>query len=235
MTEDTRSLESIVDALLLGRKRLRVLDAGCGSMSFYNHSKDTYLVGIDMSSEQLDKNAALEEKILGDVQTYPLPPAYFDAVICWDVLEHLPKPKLALKNFMKTVKEGGLILLVSPNVLTVRGLLTKFTPHWVHVWYYRSVIGFKQAGTPGNLPFKSYHRFAMSVPGIRRLARKNNFTVELCRYNTWDHPEHRYSWFREIWTPINKAVNVLSFGKIGGDEAQSFHIILKKQQIRRRL
>jgi SAM-dependent methyltransferase len=230
MAEDTRTLESIVDSLLAGRKGIKILDAGCGSMNFFPHNKDAYRVGIDVSQEQLDRNTTLNEKILGDLQEYAFPPSDFDMIICWHVLEHLPKPELALKNFAKAVNEGGIILLVCPNVLTVRGLLTKFTPHWVHVWYYRYVLRFKDAGLADNPPFKSYHRFAITPQALKKFARQNRLSIELFSYINWRHAEHEYALFRMIWNPINKLVNVLTFGKIGTDAEMGILCILRKQQ-----
>ena len=230
MAEDTRTLESIVDTLLAGRRNIKILEAGCGSMSHFKYRTDAYLIGIDISQEQLYRNSILKEKILGDLQENSLPSSHFDLIICWDVLEHLPRPELALKNMAKAVNDGGVILLASPNVLTVRGLLTKFTPHWLHVWYYRYIVGFKQAGTPGNYPFESYHRFSMAPPAITKFAKKNNLSVELCRYSRWDHHEGRYPLFTMIWRPINKAVNALTSGRIGTDERMGFQIILRKRQ-----
>jgi len=228
MERQQGSLESIVETLLNGRKRLEVLDAGCGAASHFSHRSDSHLVGIDISREQLEKNTALHERILGDVQEYPLHQGQYDIITCWDVLEHLSKPKLALNNFAQAIKNGGLIVLASPNVLSLRGLLTKFTPHWIHVWYYRFVVGLKDAGKPGRYPFESYHRFAMSPPAIKKFARKHNLAVEFFRYNSWDHPEYKYRLFMIAWRATNKVVHTLSFGAIGTDEFQGFQIILRK-------
>jgi SAM-dependent methyltransferase len=230
MANEARTLESIVDDLWVRRKQIRILEAGCGSMSHLRYKKDAYLVGIDISQEQLDKNAILNEKILGDIQDGSLPLSSFDLIICWDVLEHLPKPKLALKNFARAAKQGGLILLASPNILTVRGLITKCTPHWIKVLYYRHIVGFEQAGTPGNYPFKSYHRFSIVPSAIKRFAGRNNLTVEVCRYTKWDHPEHKYPWFTRAWNPLNKVINLLTLGKIGTDDQQGFQMLLRKQE-----
>jgi 2-polyprenyl-3-methyl-5-hydroxy-6-metoxy-1,4-benzoquinol methylase len=230
MADTTRTLESIVDELLVGRKHLRILEAGCGSMSHFRYRKNAYLVGIDISQEQLDKNTMLNEKILADIQDGSLPTSSFDLIICWDVLEHLAKPELALKNFAGAAKQGGLILLASPNILTLRGLITKCTPHWIKVLYYRHIVGFKQAGTPGNYPFKSYHRFSIAPSAIKRFAGKNNLAVEACRYTKWDHPEHKYAWFTMIWNPLNKVINLLTLGKIGTDDCQGFQMLLRKQE-----
>lgn len=225
---DKRSLEEIVDNLLNRKKEMKILEAGCGSMSHFQYKQGSYLVGVDISQEQLDKNTILNEKILGDLEGDVLPPDSFDLIVCWDVLEHLPRPTLALKNFAHTARKGGLVLIASPNVFTLRGLITKVAPHWFKVWYYRKIVGLQNAGTPGNYPFESFHRFAMSPPAIRRFAKKNGMSVELCRFNSWEHPENKMATFNMIWNGVNRLVNVLTLGCIGTDAKQGFQIILKK-------
>lgn len=221
----------MVGNLLNGRKPLRILEAGCGSMSHVSYSDDAYVVGIDISKEQLDKNTLLKEKILGDIEEYPLPASMFDLIICWDVLEHLKHPDRAILNFCRAVNEGGIILLASPNVMTVRGLLTKCTPHWVHVLYYKWIVGLREAGTPGNYPFKSYHRFSMSPPAISRLAKREGLSVAACNFTSWEHPEHRFALFNLFWKPLNFVVNILTLGKISTDQKQGFQLLLQKKQL----
>lgn len=203
-------------------------------MSHVSYSNDAYVVGIDISKEQLDKNTILKEKILGDIEEYPLPPSMFDLIICWDVLEHLKRPERAILNFCRAVNEGGIILLASPNVMTVRGLLTKCTPHWVHVLYYKWIVGFQDAGTPGNYPFKSYHRFSMSPSAIGRLAKREDLCVAACNFTSWEHPENRIPLFNFFWKPLNFFINIISLGRIGTDDRQGFQLILQKQPSQRK-
>jgi len=233
MIDESRPLESIVVDLLKDNRNVTVLEAGCGSLSHFNHAKvgNTHLVGIDISPEQLAKNTYLHESILGDIQDpKALPPSSYDLIICWDVLEHLPDPTIALRNFTRATKDGGLILLASPNVFTVRGLITKFTPHLLHVWFYRYVAGHKEAGSPGSWPFRSYHRFAMSPPSIKKFASESGLTVELERYTTWKTHEYKYSLFRIIWPFLEKSISALSFGMISTDEKMGFQMLLKRNE-----
>jgi SAM-dependent methyltransferase len=233
MIEEPKPLESIVGELLKDNRNIVILEAGCGSLSHFNHAKieNAHLVGIDISPEQLEKNSYLHESILGDIQDpQALAPLSYDLIICWDVLEHLPEPTLALRNFVQAAKYGGVILLASPNVLTVRGLITKFTPHLLHVWFYRYVAGYKEAGSPGSWPFKSYHRFAMSPHSIVIFAKESGLSVELERYTTWESHEYKYPLFRFLWPLFEKAISALSFGKIGTDEKMGFQIILRRDK-----
>lgn len=41
---------------------------------------------------------------------------------------------------------GGQIVVAAPNPYSVKGFVTRYTPHWFHVWYYRHVLHRPQAG-----------------------------------------------------------------------------------------
>jgi ubiquinone/menaquinone biosynthesis C-methylase UbiE len=95
------NLQTFVDAELRD-KPVRLLEAGCGSASNLQFGDNVWLMGIDISQKQLERNTTLHEKIVGDIQNYEFPPDSVDAVICWDVLEHLPQPQLALRGFARS-------------------------------------------------------------------------------------------------------------------------------------
>jgi SAM-dependent methyltransferase len=135
-------------------------------------------VGIDLDPDALARNARIDERIVGDILTYPFQPDSFDVILCQDVLEHLPEPAVALRNFARWVKPGGRIILGFPNVMSLKGLITKFTPHAFHLWFYRRILGSKLAGTPGYGPYRTYLRFAISPRNIRKLANEMDLEVE---------------------------------------------------------
>ena len=121
-------LQAVVDQHLEGRDALRILEAGCGSASHLRFGPGAHLVGIDISERQLDRNGALDEKIVGDLQSHPLGSGY-DLIVCWDVLEHLPRPDDALENMLASVAPGGLLVIAA-----VVGLywMTHRMPVWKH-------------------------------------------------------------------------------------------------------
>jgi SAM-dependent methyltransferase len=170
-------VQSLLDRLLAARPDARILEAGCGSTSMLRFSDDARLIGIDISRDQLDRNTRLHEKILGDVESYPLPSSSFDAIVCWDVLEHLPHPERALANFARSVRPGGLILLAFPNPGSFKGWLTRVTPHAFHVWVYRNVFGIEWAGKPGHGPFETLFRPGMHPARLRAFAREHALDV----------------------------------------------------------
>src|SRR5690242_13199146 len=149
-----RKLQAAVARALEGRAGLRVLEAGCGSSTHIDLGAASYVAGIDISAQQLARNAVLDQKILGDLETYELPDSDFDVIICWDVLEHLSHPEKALRNFVRTAKDDALIILAVPNLWSVKGLITKLTPYPVHVWAWRLLFKVKNAGRDDNGPFR---------------------------------------------------------------------------------
>ena len=163
---------------LIVKKGLTVLEAGCGSISHIALGDVDKIVGIDISEKQLGRNQQLDEKILGDIQTYDLGDQQFDIVVSWDVLEHIERPEKALDNFFKAVKADGLIILAAPNFYSLKGFVTWLMPHIMHVWFYRYLIGDKRAGTQDFGPFKTYLKSAMWPKNINKKARKSGFSVE---------------------------------------------------------
>jgi SAM-dependent methyltransferase len=160
-------------------KQRRALDAGCGrERPYVDFGADAYVVGIDISEKELALNAGLDERIVGDIQTYPLPAESFDEIACWDVLEHLPNPRQALGNLINALKPGGRLTLGIPNLLSPKGLLTKFTPHRFHVWVYRRVFHFEEAGTPGYGPYKTYLRWSLTPRRLVKFVEERGLTVE---------------------------------------------------------
>src|SRR5688572_8700064 len=89
------------------RDQIDILEAGCGSGSYLRFPSNARITGIDISAEQLQRNTRIHERILGDLQTYAFAPSTFDAIVCWDVLEHLAAPASALDRFATALRTGG--------------------------------------------------------------------------------------------------------------------------------
>jgi SAM-dependent methyltransferase len=178
MNEVSDPVQRLVDEMTRSGRGLRVLEAGAGSRSHIRLSGNTRLVGIDISKDQLDNNLELDERIVGDIETYPLEPCSFDIIFCWDVLEHLRHPEKALRNFLQALREDGIIVLGAPVVTSLKGIVTKYTPLWFHVMLFRYVVGNKNAGKKGHGPYPTFLRYSMSPRSIERFADKNQLSVE---------------------------------------------------------
>jgi len=169
-------LQNKVDELLGGKQSLKILEAGCGSKSHLQF-ENPYVVGLDISSKQLDRNKQLSERIQGNIQYYDLTEFAFDVIICWDVLEHLRHPQKAIRNFFNGLRSGGILILAAPNPLSFWGLIAKFTPTMFHNLYYRYILGAKHSGKEDSGPFKTYMRLSMRPKEIVKLADSENNKV----------------------------------------------------------
>jgi len=129
-----------------------VLEAGCGRFKHFAYPAGTVLSGLDISQRQLDLNENLSERILGDVQTYQTTRT-FDATVSMYVLEHLAHPRRALQNLLQWTRPGGIIVIGVPNVLSLRGLVTKFTPFWAHELAYKLIYRRDISPFPTTLKF----------------------------------------------------------------------------------
>jgi SAM-dependent methyltransferase len=171
MSDILTQLQRVIDNYTGSGRNVRLLEAGCGSTSKVRLSSNVSVTGIDISPLQLARNESLSERILGDLQTYEFPDRCFDIIVCWDVLEHLEKPQLALESFFRAIKPGGLIILAYPNLYSLKGITTKITPHIFHIWYYRHLLHRPDAGTSDTAPFVTFLRLSATYPAIRRMAK----------------------------------------------------------------
>jgi 2-polyprenyl-3-methyl-5-hydroxy-6-metoxy-1,4-benzoquinol methylase len=177
MPDPVSELQRLIDGYGGSGTPIRLLEAGCGSMSKVRLGENVRITGIDISEKQLARNDGLHERILADIQTYPLPEHSFDIIICWDVLEHLDDPASALRNFFRATKPGGLIILAFPNLFSLKGIITKFTPHPVHIWYYKRLLHVPNAGELDTPPFETRLRASATYPAIRRMAAAHKAVV----------------------------------------------------------
>ncbi len=101
----------------------RILDAGAGEQQYKHYCSHLNYVSQDFGRyDGKGDNTALQTDswnqgiidIISDITSIPEPDASFDAVMCTEVLEHLPDPVVALKEFKRLLKQGGLIIITAP-------------------------------------------------------------------------------------------------------------------------
>jgi SAM-dependent methyltransferase len=122
---------------------LKVLDAGCGSDSWLFDLTSCHVTGIDVSLKQLDRNSLLKTRVCADLHAYENEAwrDSFDLILCLDVLEHLKDPRLVMEKLMSWAKPNGRIVLAYPNPQSLKGRVTKHSPHIFHKLFYRISIG----------------------------------------------------------------------------------------------
>jgi 2-polyprenyl-3-methyl-5-hydroxy-6-metoxy-1,4-benzoquinol methylase len=227
--EALKDFQHYIDSNLDYSRPYEILEAGCGSMSKVTFPGEYRIIGVDISEKQLERNDHLAEKICADIQHYDLGKERFDVIICWDVLEHLQQPDLAMSLFEKAVKRGGLVILALPNLLSLKGLFTKFTPHWVHVLYYRWILKRADAGKHDTPPFKTYLRWSITPDNIQKRA-FGNFLMEY--FNTRDSMvsmlKESHWYLYRVYQVFSYALYIVSLGYFGGMKNSDFIIVLRK-------
>jgi SAM-dependent methyltransferase len=134
-----------------GDRPLRILDlgAGAGGVSIALASEPRYrvvaldvvlnedlaelsggggaLAAADLVQDGPARAPAPPLQVIASADTLPFADASFDAVLCLETIEHLPKPKPAAREMMRVLKGGGLVMITTPARFR---WLTKPDPHY---------------------------------------------------------------------------------------------------------
>ncbi|KKR88423.1 MAG: Methyltransferase type 12 [Candidatus Wolfebacteria bacterium GW2011_GWB1_41_12] len=103
-----------------------LLDIGCGTGIFLEEARRRgYKInGNEISSYTIK---ALKQKNIscfpGAVEGGILPKKRFDIVTAWDVIEHIPKIKMAFKEIVGSLKESGYLFLTTPDTQSIDSFL----------------------------------------------------------------------------------------------------------------
>jgi SAM-dependent methyltransferase len=233
--EARASLLAVHDILgvMLRPTKLAIYEAGGGSTSFLPLELlgRSHVTVVDIDEEQIRNNDYAQETILGDIQTHRFAPDSFDLVICYNVIEHLPDVEAALVGFCQSLKQGGLILIGAPNPKSLSGVVTKYSPHWFHVWFYRYIRGEKQAGQPGHPPFPTFFHPLVTLSNLEAFAGKHGLQfVYREEYESPRFPEMRLRkpMFAALLDVVAVAINFLLPGKTDVRHGD-YHVILRKR------
>jgi 2-polyprenyl-3-methyl-5-hydroxy-6-metoxy-1,4-benzoquinol methylase len=227
-------LQKFLDEALVEKPALRLLEAGCGSASELRFpGNQVHITGIDISQKQLERNQSLNVRIQADIQYYAYQPLIYDVIVCYWVLEHLQRPDLALRGFALTLTEGGLVVLAIPNILSVKGLLTKYTPFTIHSWVYKHLHGRQTSGQDDTGPFRTYLRYSIRPNAIRRFAEHSG--LQVVYFATSDILDAPWAFtgsklarvVRAIYGGLKYLAKVTSLGLLGDSD---FYMVLQKRR-----
>ena len=119
----------------------RILDAGAGERKYELYCKHLNYVSQDFARYDgigdgvgLQTGAWDQSKldIVSDITNIPEPDDSFDAVICIEVLEHLPEPVEALRELARLLVPGGDLVITAPFCS-----LTHYAPYFYQTGYSR--------------------------------------------------------------------------------------------------
>ena len=109
-----------------------LLDAGAGESQFKKFCGHLKYIAQDFGQYQGSGEVGLQTgtwdnsklDIISDIIDIPLPDKSVDAIMCTEVLEHIPNPVAALHEFARLLKPGGYLLITAPFAS-----LTHFAPY----------------------------------------------------------------------------------------------------------
>ena len=95
----------------------RVLDAGAGSCAYRNlfaHCEYQTQDFVALKGKQLSGGEYGEIDYVCDILEIPVPDSYFDAILCTEVLEHLPEPIKVINEFSRILNKQGKLFITAP-------------------------------------------------------------------------------------------------------------------------
>lgn len=163
--------------------RARVLDAGCGEDAPFTRrlGGDAAVVGIDLC-QALPKGL---QAVCGDLAFLPFPSNTFSLVFSRSVFEHLTDPDQVMEEIRRTLKPGGVCVILTPNRYDYSSVVAQCTPQRFHAWFVNRVYGshtydtfptLYRANTPGY-----FERVAATSKGwkVRRIAGLRHYPANL--------------------------------------------------------
>jgi SAM-dependent methyltransferase len=198
-------------------KTIQILEAGCGREWYFKLDGISYeLTGLDLDSAALDARRSIKGDmtyfLVGDLRTAQLQKEHYDVIYNAFVLEHIEGAELALSNFVRWLKPGGILIVRVPDRDSAQGFFARFTPHWVHVLYYRWAWKMKNAGKPGFAPYRTVYDSVVSTSGLLGFCANNGLmVVDMIGVGSF---RRGYGLIGRITPVIAKLISVLSFGRV---------------------
>jgi SAM-dependent methyltransferase len=156
-----------------------VLDVGCGRENWLLDTSACTTTGLDPSEAQLNANPILDERVVGSVETYECAAwaSSFDLVIASYVLEHLSDPTSAIEKMVRWTKASGRIVVAVPNISSLKGYVTKYTPLFVHRWFYKLSLG-ENAPQEDAGPFPTFLRPVLRVDELDKYLEDTGLRID---------------------------------------------------------
>lgn len=145
----------------------RVLDAGAGASkyrSFFAHCKYETQDFCQYQGPLVQYLQPID--YVCEITKIPVPDNSLDAILCTEVLEHVPDPMAVLQEFARLLKPGGTLLLTAPHGSHLHMEPYHYYTGFTHFWYrhWLPLHGFEvesitPQGGPGRLAVSGLHAY----------------------------------------------------------------------------
>ncbi|HNV23302.1 MAG TPA: methyltransferase domain-containing protein [Candidatus Omnitrophota bacterium] len=121
MKKENQLLNCFID-ILKDEPRGKVLDIGCGNGDYSLSLKNLGfgVLAADMDVERFCYREEIPFQQCNVSQKLPFSDALFDYIILAEVVEHLYNPLDVMKELNRVLKNGGKIVLSTPNILNLK-------------------------------------------------------------------------------------------------------------------
>jgi SAM-dependent methyltransferase len=145
----------------------RILDIDCrtgnGSAFFAKKNKNCHFTGLAVSPlfQSLAQKTFDAGNVSGNTGVFESLPltfddSSFDAILCYETIEHMPCPEDFVEELARVLKPGGLLVLTTPNIF------------WEPIHHIAPILGLHHSEGP--------HRM-LSRRRLRRIFAKNSFLI----------------------------------------------------------
>ena len=193
---------------------LKILDAGCGSQRYKAYCSHLVYKSQDCGQYEKDNSPSLIARTecyrygkldyTGNIWDINEENESFNAILCSEVLEHIPYPSETLMEFSRLLKSGGILILTIPS-----NSLRHMDPYYFssgysnrYLEYFLRKYGFREIRikTVGN-----YHRWLL-IEVFRTIRMERWFFKKLMLL-----PAFVYYYFKQI-NPTLESINTLCLG-----------------------
>lgn len=200
-------------------KNSRLLDAGAGQCKNKQFCDDFQYISQDFCEYKGGAGAGGIQKevwdtssidIVSDIIAIPEPDESFDAILCIAVIEHIPRPDLALKEFYRLLKDGGTLILSAPFASTTHFAPYHYYSGFTRFFYekYLDDLDFKEVTIEPNGNFFDFMAATLSQLPLFI----DNFTADKIHFDDTDSIQRLVSLMQSASLHQKGADELLNFG-----------------------
>ena len=212
--EDERArAERFVADILPRDQVLRVLAVEAGDQ--FAVRAPAYVVGGDVRQAERSPRPHADERRAIDLDRMNVETGEYDVVLFVNVLEHARKPLSLFPTAWSALKDGGLFVLVLPNVASVKGLLARFMPWRFQRWFYARIL------RSSSVPARSIHSYSLRPSSLLAHARAGGWKVEYFRLYEGGVQRSVRQRLRLVgwrWRFVVVAIHLATFGLLTAEE-----------------